>query len=209
MWDDALYLKSEITQMQKIKTKQKNTVYSTPADNVSFHLKQKDPRGKTEMPLGLMYNYELTSAWPLLIAKRLFAADFMQNVKTGLNAEPGSLEEGVDFKPLHHWADTVLTPAGWIKAQGKRVISLWICMCVCLYYHALGGFHNREMDINGFTDMEKVFKLKRTPGPCFAEGWCCVLLVLPSGRLVVQLHVFCLYWALYLLFLLSLHKMKT
>lgn len=36
---------------------------------------------------------------------------------------------GVDFISLHHWADTVLTQAGRIKAQGKAVISQ--CMCAC------------------------------------------------------------------------------
>lgn len=54
--------------------------------------------------------------------------------KAGLGG--GSMERtgpggrgGVDFISLHHWADTVLTQAGRIKAQGKAVISQ--CMCAC------------------------------------------------------------------------------
>lgn len=70
----------------------------------------------------------------LLIARWLLAADFMQNVESGVGG--GSMERtgpggrgGVDFISLHHWADTVLTQAGRIKAQGKAVISQ--CMCAC------------------------------------------------------------------------------
>lgn len=58
MKNKALYSKSD---MQTGK-KPKKTIYSTPADTVSFHPVQKDPEGKTVLSLGLMYNHEPTSA---------------------------------------------------------------------------------------------------------------------------------------------------
>lgn len=114
----------------------KRTVYSAQADTVSFSPVQKDPKGKTKLSLVLMYNRETTSLWfdCLLIARWLLAADFMQNVESKVGG--GSMERtgpggrgGVDFISLHHWADTVLTQAGRVKAQGKAVISQ--CMCAC------------------------------------------------------------------------------
>ena len=66
----------------------------------------------------------------------------------------------------------MLTQAGGRKAREERVIResvngcLCVCVCVCVRecYHALGGFDNRGLDVNGFTDMEKEFRLKCTPG---------------------------------------------
>lgn len=113
----------------------KRTVYSAQADTVSFSPVQKDPKGKTKLSLVLMYNRETTSVWLFIDCK--VAAGCWLYAKCGKRGwGGGSMERtgpggrgGVDFISLHHWADTVLTQAGRIKAQGKAVISQ--CMCAC------------------------------------------------------------------------------
>lgn len=60
-------------------------------------------------------------------------------------------------------------------------------MCVCVHVCVSIIMPLVDLDVNGFTDMEKEFRLKCTPGPRIAEGWCCVLLELPSGRFMLQL----------------------
>lgn len=64
---------------------------------------------------------------------------------------------------------------------------------VCLYYHALGGFDNSELDVNGFTDMEKEFRLKCTPGPRIAEGQCRCLISVAFREVYVATcpHLMC------------------
>lgn len=68
--------------------------------------------------------------------------------------------------------------------RGKELlVSEYACVCtlVHLYYGALGGFDNIELDVNGLTDVEKEVRLEFTPGPCIAEVWC-YLFVSPLGR---------------------------
>lgn len=61
------------------------------------------------------------------------------------------------------------------------------CVCVCVHTCVSSIVPLVGLDVNRFTDMEKEFRLKCTPGPRIAEGWCCFSLELPSGRFVLQL----------------------
>jgi len=64
-----------------------------------------------------------------------------------------------------------------------------VCVCVCVCFHMCVSMIMPlvGLDVNGFTDMEKEFRLKYTPGPHIAQGCCCVSLELPSGTFVLQL----------------------
>lgn len=92
------------------------------------------PKGKNKIVTGFDVR-ETTSVWLFIDCK--VAAGCWLYAKCGKRGwGGGSMERtgpggrgGVDFISLHHWADTVLTQAGRIKAQGKAVISQ--CMCAC------------------------------------------------------------------------------
>lgn len=114
------------------------------------------------MSQGLMYYHEPTSASPFIdyeVTVNCWLYAECEN--SGLNAEGG-----VDFNPLHHRADAVLTPAGPRKARGTKVISQWMCVFTCVSVTV----PSVSLNINGFTDIEKAFRLKCALGPRIPEG---------------------------------------